>query len=189
MVAAIGIGLTAPTGQLGVGPDGLNRRNWLRTTVLVIHHSGHDKTRERGSSALKAAADTFIKQTSTGLTATLKCEKMKYGPAFDPINIKMIEVGDSLAVLPDLVTPQLTPELTACATLVPAEGITHGDWKRSFVGGKLGSESTFNRYRKSLVGGGFVAQHDDGDRNLYRLTETGTEAMGVTTATEVSTRI
>ena len=161
-------------------------RHRTQATVLVIHHSGHDKNRERGSSALKAAADTFIKQTSTGLTATLKCEKMKYGPAFHPINIKMIELGDSLAVVPDLVTPQLTPELTACATLVPSEGITHREWKRSFVGGELGSESTFNRYRKELVAKRFVEQHDGGNRNLYRLTETGMEATGVTSATEVS---
>ena len=163
-------------------------RHRTGATVLVIHHSGHDKSRERGSSALKAAADTFIKQTSTGLTATLTCDKMKYGPDFDPITIQMIEVGESLAVVSGPLTPELTPELVACVTLVSGDGITHGDWKRCFADEDLGSESTFNRYLKALVAKGFVEQHDDGDHKLYRLTETGREAIGVTSATEVSTQ-
>ncbi len=163
-------------------------RHRTGATVLVIHHSGHDKSRERGSSALKAAADTFIKQTSKGLVVTLKCEKMKYGPDFDPITIQMIEMGESLTVVSGPLTPDLKPELVACVTLVSADGITHGDWKRAFTNGGHGSESTFNRHRKALVKEKFVEQADDGDSSVYRLTETGREATGVTSVTEVSTQ-
>jgi hypothetical protein len=157
-------------------------------TVLVIHHSGHDQSRERGSSALKAASDTFIRQKAKGMTAQLICDKMKYGPAFDPITIQMIEAGESLAVVSGPVTQELTPELAACVTLVSGDGITHGDWKRCFADEDLGSESTFNRYLKALVATGFVEQQDEGDRKLYRLTETGRQVTGVTSTKEVSTQ-
>lgn len=149
-------------------------------TILVVHHSGHDAQRERGSSALKAAADTFIKQTGKGLTATLKCEKMKYGPDFDVITIQMVEVGDSLAVVSDPVTPGLTPELMACARLVSAGGITHGDWKRAFLDSRQGKERTFDRRRKALVDACLVEPHDDGGSTVYRLTKTGEGAAAVT---------
>lgn len=164
-------------------------RHETGATVLVIHHSGHDKNRERGSSALKAASDTFIKQKAEKGKATLVCDKMKYGPGFPDITLEMIEAGDSLAVVSDPVTPELKEEKLACLRLVSADGTGHGDWKRAFIRADFGSESSFNRYLKDLVKDGLVEKDTTVDPALYRLTDQGAGATGVSGVTEVSSQI
>jgi hypothetical protein len=59
--------------------------------VTVIHHTGKDAGRgERGSTALRGAADTVIlaAQDDTGLG--LKCDKMKDGQPFTPYVVKFV---------------------------------------------------------------------------------------------------
>jgi RecA-family ATPase len=75
-------------------------RHATGASVMLIHHTGQKGDRERGSSALKAAADVFIKLSgNVTTTATLRCEKMKTATRFDPISLCFEPTGQSLAVV------------------------------------------------------------------------------------------
>lgn len=62
--------------------DGLRRRT--KATILVVHHTGWDKSHQRGSSALFNGCDAVAMITRDDLgTATLTCTKQKDAPEFD----------------------------------------------------------------------------------------------------------
>jgi RecA-family ATPase len=58
-------------------------RKSTSATILVVHHTGTEGTRERGSTALRGAADTSIMTTHEELTryTTVTVKKMKDGEA------------------------------------------------------------------------------------------------------------
>lgn len=57
--------------------------------VLVIHHTGHENRRERGSSALRGAMDSMALITSVNRGLELRCEKMKEGPKYPTKGFKL----------------------------------------------------------------------------------------------------
>ncbi len=66
--------------------------------IVFVHHVGHgDKTRERGSYALRAAADrrVLVERPGDGQLVTLTCQKAKDGEAFKPIAFewRQVELG------------------------------------------------------------------------------------------------
>jgi RecA-family ATPase len=76
---------TADMTQFVRGLDDL-RSQFPEATILVVHHSGKDKARgERGSTVLRAAADTVVRLDKQGRTITLKCEKQKDGEEFEEV--------------------------------------------------------------------------------------------------------
>jgi hypothetical protein len=87
---------TADMTQFVGGLDDL-RSQFPEATILVVHHSGKDRTRgERGSTVLRAAADTVIRVDKHGRTLTLKCEKQKDGEEFKDLRLtlKIVDLGD-----------------------------------------------------------------------------------------------
>jgi RecA-family ATPase len=69
--------------------------------ILVIHHSGVDGTRPRGSTALFGASDTLIRVEQDmaepgGLK--LSCEGQKDAPPFKPRRLQLTEVGPSMVL-------------------------------------------------------------------------------------------
>lgn len=65
--------------------------NELGALVGLVHHTGWDKSRERGSSALRAAVDTAI-ECERG---RLRCSKQRSAKYFDDIHYQLLEVGGS----------------------------------------------------------------------------------------------
>lgn len=67
----------------------------LGATVLIIHHEGKDRGRgERGSSALRGAADTMIRMVKKqDETMLLTCTKQKDAIEFDEITLRLESVG------------------------------------------------------------------------------------------------
>jgi hypothetical protein len=68
-------------------------------TVILIHHSGWDSARERGSSALRGAADAMIEVAQgaelghgKGVALNLTCKKMRLGKEFKPFKVVLIPV-------------------------------------------------------------------------------------------------
>lgn len=63
--------------------------------LLLVHHTGYDVTRERGSSAQKQAVDLsmLIKESSV-----LQFRKVKAGPRKADVHFEMVPVGPSLVV-------------------------------------------------------------------------------------------
>lgn len=66
-------------------------RKELRVAVLVVHHTTKTKQIERGSGALRGAADTVIQQSKPGHTntITLRCEKQKDSAPFSRLQLKL----------------------------------------------------------------------------------------------------
>ena len=70
-------------------------------TVLLVHHTGKDKSTVRGSSALEAAMDTVYATEGDPLNLRMRRTKRKDGPMDDVHQLRLREVADS-AVLESL---------------------------------------------------------------------------------------
>jgi hypothetical protein len=69
----------------------------LQTAVLVIHHEGKTGSSERGSGALRGAADTMLRlDRGPGGTLVLVTHAQKNWEAGPPIAIRLERVGESL---------------------------------------------------------------------------------------------
>lgn len=70
-------------------------------TVMAVHHTGKNGAGERGSSALRGAADTMLRVFPEGDGALkLVCDKQKDSEEFEPIYYKWEQVANSLVLLP-----------------------------------------------------------------------------------------
>lgn len=69
---------------------------------LIIHHTGADGSRERGSTALRGATDTTIHMShdETSGIVTLTCKKMKDGEPFDAVKYNLKPYGHSIVLEP-----------------------------------------------------------------------------------------
>jgi hypothetical protein len=75
-------------GDAGVAIDVLEQvRRLTGATTLVVHHTGADGTRERGSTALRGASDCTLRmlRDDTSRLSVLSCMKSKDAEPFKPI--------------------------------------------------------------------------------------------------------
>jgi RecA-family ATPase len=68
------------------------------TGVLILHHSGVEGTRPRGSTALFGAADTLMRVDGDGKNLTVYCEGMKDAAPFRTRRFELTPAGQSLAL-------------------------------------------------------------------------------------------
>lgn len=68
------------------------RRQWS-CTIIIVHHSGHDMDRARGSSVFKAAMDQEIAIKGGNGKLEVSCTKMKDAEAPAPRAFKIIQMG------------------------------------------------------------------------------------------------
>ncbi len=73
-------------------------RQTSMATVLLVHHSGIDGSRPRGSSALEGAADTIVECKRDDDVVALRCIKAKDAEAFDDMHLHRVKVAGSLAL-------------------------------------------------------------------------------------------
>jgi hypothetical protein len=141
-------------------------------TVLLVHHTGKGGKIERGSSALRGAADVMIKCERQGRSVSLECEKMKDAEPFAAMAIQMelIQVGasaSSLAVKSCFAgrasgSVRDNGALGVLETQFGSTGATHNEWLNACMRQRaVQSKSTFERAREELVGRG-VVRKDDG---------------------------
>lgn len=67
--------------------------------VLVVHHTGKNGASERGSSALRGAADTMLKVVEEAELRKIVYDKQKDAPEIEPRYIKLLPIGESLVVV------------------------------------------------------------------------------------------
>jgi hypothetical protein len=77
----------------------------LDTAVMVIHHTGKKGTDERGSGALRGAADTMLKVSGGPVALKLEVVKQKNYEAGSPLALGLKPVGDSLVPVEAPATP------------------------------------------------------------------------------------
>jgi hypothetical protein len=135
--------------------------------VWFAHHPKKGGGEYRGSSALGGSTDTIISAQKSGTTITLRCEKQKDAPHFEPFALTLVESGTSLALAPTVAGgvgpgPGDVSEaaLAIYAVLVEAgpSGLRHGPWLASCGSAK----NEFNRHLKELQEAAMIRKGDGG---------------------------
>jgi len=163
-------------------------------TVMAVHHTGKLKdggtSAERGSSALRAAAETMISVTADGDAMIISCSKQKEDEQFRPLRLrqKQMELGEvdgepitSLVLeavegtsagdvgddTAELSIP-LRRALDALRALPSSQGRS-GEWQAAITiaGGTTVPDTTFHRWRRALVSRGLVEQLPE-ETGFYR---------------------
>ncbi|GAA0426645.1 AAA family ATPase [Leifsonia naganoensis] len=139
--------------------------------VLVIHHTGKDKTTVRGSSALEAGVDIAYQIDRDGDLFRLHRTKRKDGPMEDERSFELIPVENTNSVVlsvrwsPDM-TGNAKTVLSALVQNFGANGATKAEL-RSVV--ELASSSFF-RAVKSLLDQGHIRNTGTDARPFYKPT-------------------
>lgn len=139
--------------------------------VQLIHHTGWEGTRSRGSSNIPASLDTEITLSRDGDRVTVTCTKMKDGAEFSPITLESVPLAGSLAFRALAVTsPKLSQnERTALEVLHATAKLSATTWKtRTGI-----AERSFYRCVNRLRSLGYVRISDKG----YEVTEAGANAI------------
>ncbi len=126
--------------------------------VLLIHHTGHDRSRERGHTSLRGAADTAMKITKDGDLVTLECDKQRDCERFAPLRFRLEPHLDSCILRTTTPSDDLTLSnadkdvLETLKAIALEDGVPTSIWEQSY--GK--NRSTFYRSRKRLIKMGLV---------------------------------
>lgn len=101
----------------------------FKALVLVVHHVGHgDKDRERGSYALRGAADArYIVRRDGELGATVEPLKMKDGPLPKPLRLDLVKVD--LGIADNFGNPQSSLAVTSAKVTTIAKAKPKGGRK------------------------------------------------------------
>jgi len=156
----------------------------LGAAVVVVHHTTKSGEAERGSSALRGAADTMIEVTQGAATGIrIACDKQKDAPAFADLRLKL-EPWEASCVLEPLDDSESTECLSPGAlAALRVLGTSGGPMRYTKWADKSGAPPTsFERCRKAVLRLGLV--HED-ETGAYVLTPKGALVAGVTTV-EVS---
>lgn len=168
--------------EMGEFIDGLERlKKETGATMLAVHHTGKESETERGSSALRAAADTMIYVRKTKTLIVVKNNKQKDDEEFREIRLHLkqvlvdgyesivLEATDGTSVAIDSLPSSLRDSLRALADS-PRATTTTAEW----AGLARLKERTLHSHRKSLVEAGYV---DVVRKGIYVVTETGRAAL------------
>lgn len=143
--------------------------------VLVVHHSGKDKSAgARGSTALKGALSTELEVVGSEGRLTLRNPKQKDAPEQPPVHLMLQPVpGTASVVVVEAIGDAAGDDLPAAAldTLtvlreidVPG-GVSTATWQRAAEGI---SERTFYRHRAGLLSHGQVVNVGSDKQPKYR---------------------
>jgi predicted transcriptional regulator len=161
--------------DVGLFISGADRiRTEFDAAVLIIHHTGKNGDTERGSSALRAAADVMMRLTADDGALTLVCDKMKDALPFDTcyLRLKVTGDGESCIVVMTSGSPVVAGRLTKNHRLVLDAVAGFPDGEASYT--RICEASTvalgsFGRLLKGLVAENYVEK----SRQKYAVTEKG----------------
>ncbi len=143
--------------------------------VLLVHHTQKSGELERGSSALRGAADAMFALKNEDGLLTLECTKQKDAQTTDPMRLRLVPVGPSCIVEPleSEPAPTMTPTawklLRDLAEVFEGGGSAMAGWVR--VSGV--PERSAYRTAKHLLAMGYIAK----DRSRYVVTTAGATAL------------
>jgi hypothetical protein len=168
--------------DMGIAVAALDRlREALGCADLVLHHTARHHDGERGSTALRGAADTMLELKKHGDVVTIASDKQKDAADFHEIKLRLVSTDEScfLELAPetsqtDSPTGAARIALTALREASDDEGLSYTRW---MTASGL-EERTFLRVRKAVLDKGW-AMKDGTRRNArYLLTPSGVAALG-----------
>lgn len=158
-------------------------RHATDATVLLVHHTNKGGDLERGSTALRGAADTMLSLKDEDGVITVRCEKQKDAEPFSPLRLSLLRVAEScvtegatgsLHLRSTDLTPSQRQALEELHRLAPSHGLTSSKWEDL---SQL-ARRTYYAARKALEEGSYVESDREGRGALYTLTPKGLEAVG-----------
>lgn len=165
-------------GQFVAGADLV--RDLVQTAVLIVHHTTKGSNVERGSGALRGAADAMIGLTPEDDTMLLMVDKQKDGTPAEPISLRLVPVlksescvvgkGDYTTSGSGLTKDQR--RVLKALSIMP-DGASRKDWQE-MADMKLGP---FMVVVKALVDKGLVQEPDEKPKR-YRVKLEGYQALG-----------
>jgi DNA-binding transcriptional ArsR family regulator len=163
--------------SMGVWVKGAQRlQKKFEAVVLAVHHSGKKGENERGSTALRGAADTIIRLKKSADVVTLTCSKQKEAEPFKKISLRLAQVqlstGTSLVV--ESSNASAGPALPTGSALKVARALAASFTPmraKELIDSCGVSESTLHRRLKPLVEDGLVEKLDE--EGGYALTAKG----------------
>lgn len=141
-------------------------RHATGASILIVHHTTKDGRTERGSGALRGAADVMMTLVPKRDVLELSSQKAKDTRAFSPLRLRLVESGDSMVVEltasagvphPDRISSD-EASLLDCLQRLGGEGIPSGRWMETARVPK----TTFERHKKRLVEMGYVVRERRG---------------------------
>lgn len=166
--------------DIGLTVDAVDRlRMRFDCAADLLHHTGKNGELERGSSALRGAADTIVALRPEGDGhLKLTCEKQKDGPEFSPWNLRLIPTAESVVLGLETQAASLTGVETQILRSVSEAFETQ---QFSATGAKDASEkpkASVYRALKSLVRAGLLEEHRVSERRSdYSVTAAGAEKV------------
>jgi len=144
---------------------------------LIVHHTGKNGEDERGSSALRGAADLMAALKPDGAGVRLECVKAKDSEPFEPWRLHLAPVADSCVLRlgsNEVVTSdaerQILEQLSAGFGSDPvASGVLQ---RSSGV-----AERSYYRALKALGDKGYVTRRQSGKTTLVALTAAGAQTL------------
>lgn len=151
---------------------------------LVVHHTGKNGEDERGSSALRGAADMMHALKPEGAGIRLECAKAKDCEEYDPWSLHLGNVADSCILrLGSNHVSLSAQERTILAELSAAFGSDPATSAQLLRASGV-PERSYYRAVKSLEDRGYVDPKLDGRSKRYTLNSLGRDALLPTTAND-----
>ncbi len=142
-------------------------------TVIIVHHIGRNGDTGRGATTLDGAMGTIVKVTKDDDRARLECQKNKDGEQWDPIDLRVVPMAESVVLVIEDPTQRRTDRSELRSRKWLAEWWrVHGSEAVSvsvLVKSEVVSETTFHRSKKDLVETGLVVKEGRGNAVRYRL--------------------
>jgi hypothetical protein len=161
-------------------------REELTAAVMLVHHTNAGGERERGSTALRGAADVMLALTQQDGCIVMECAKQKDAPAFNKLELGLLPVADSAVItarselqLPaDAVSDFHRKILWSLRKDFLEEGASATEWQKA-TGVQ---ERRFYEARTWLYNMGYVTRDKKGRGAKYTMTDKGTSLFTAVTA-------
>jgi hypothetical protein len=152
-------------------------RNSCGAASLTVHHTGKDGDDERGSSALRGAADAMLALKPDGAGAKLECVKQKDAAPFQPWRLHLETVLESCVFRCGTNPTALAPAERQILHEVSAAFGT--DYASSMAIREAANvpRSTYFRSLKALADRGYLEADTDGRNARYRITPDGLQQL------------
>jgi AAA domain len=148
------------------------------SAALVVHHTGKDGADERGSSALRGAADMMHALKPAGANARLECVKAKDAAPYDPWRLHLQPTAESCVLRLGTNDGRMSPHERAILETVSEVFGTDGASATPLLDASGVPKSSFYRALNALVQRDFL-QKGDGARGRYTVTTDGAAALEV----------
>ncbi|MDQ3605965.1 MAG: AAA family ATPase [Gemmatimonadota bacterium] len=150
--------------------------------VLLVHHTSKAGEVERGSTALRGAADTMLQLRADDGVITVTCDKQKEAEPFARLALRLQPIADSCVLITDTgrgaqsggaVTNSERDALETLTSIYLGDGVSTSVW----LSASKMQERSFYRAVKPLVERGFVTQERVGRTVLNSPTLRGQAAI------------